>query len=150
MELSLEEQIEQWRSHLRRRQASHSADVEKLEDQLREQIAVLVAAGLTTDEAFMVAAKRVGALDAAGEPRTQARTDAAVAFCFAVAAAVAIKLPALFGVDLDKNESFYLRNVSLFVLPLLTVYFVWKRRRYTGTLGWLGAGFVAAAVFVNI
>ena len=42
----LEEQIDQWRSYLRRRQAIHSVDVAELEDHLREQVAGLVDAGL--------------------------------------------------------------------------------------------------------
>src|ERR671919_292248 len=61
---SLEEQIDRWRSYLRRRQAIHSVDVAELEDHLREQIAVLADAGLATDEAFLVAVKRMGDLDA--------------------------------------------------------------------------------------
>src|SRR5207247_4757465 len=61
---SLEEQIKQWRTYLGRRQAIHSVDVAELEDHLREQIAVLADAGLTTDEAFLVAVKRMGDLDA--------------------------------------------------------------------------------------
>ena len=61
---SLEEQIDQWRSYLRRRQAIHSVDVAELEDHLREQVAGLVDAGLATDEAFLIAVKRLGALDA--------------------------------------------------------------------------------------
>src|SRR6188508_1410399 len=62
--VSLEEQIGQWRSYIRRRSAIHSADVAELEDHLREQIAVLTDAGLATDEAFLVAVKRMGNLDA--------------------------------------------------------------------------------------
>src|SRR5215208_82857 len=62
--VSLEEQIDRWRSYLRRRQAIHSVDVAELEDHLREQVGVLVDAGLTTDEAFLVAVKRLGDLDA--------------------------------------------------------------------------------------
>lgn len=170
--ISLEEQIDQWRSYLRRRQAIHSADVAELEDHLREQVAVLADAGLATDEAFLVAVKRLGDLDAlsrefalehsdrlwkqlvmspseTGEPRTAARTDAIVAFCLAVAAAVVIKMPALAGIQLDENAAFYARNLSLFVLPILAGYFVWKRRLDTSTLRWLAMAFVAAAVVVN-
>ena len=170
---SLEEQIDQWRSYLRRRQAIHSVDVAELEDHLREQVAVLADAGLATDEAFLVAVKRMGALDALSrefarehserlwkqlvvvpsdyeEPRARARTDAVVAFGLAVAAAVAIKVPALFGIRMDQNEGLYARNASLFVLPLLTAYFVWKRRLDTRTLLWLAVAFVAAAVFANV
>jgi hypothetical protein len=171
--VSLEEQIGQWRSYLRRRQAIHSVDVAELEDHLREQVAVLVDAGLATDEAFLVAVKRMGDLDAlsrefarehsdrlwkqlvvspsdSGEPKAAARTDAIVAFCLAVAAAVVIKVPALFGIQLDQDASFYARNLSLFVLPLLTGYFVWKRRLDTSTLRWLAVAFVAAGVFANV
>jgi len=61
--VSLEAQIDEWRSFLRRRQAIHAVDVTELEDHLREQVAVLTDAGLATDEAFLVAVKRMGALD---------------------------------------------------------------------------------------
>src|ERR687897_1210542 len=107
---SLEEQIDRWRSYLRRRQAIHSVDVAELEDHLREQVAALADAGLATDEAFLVAVKRMGGLDAlsrefarehsdrlwkqlvvspsdTGEPKAAARTDAVVTFCLAAAAA---------------------------------------------------------------
>ncbi|HKE13986.1 MAG TPA: permease prefix domain 1-containing protein, partial [Kofleriaceae bacterium] len=119
---ALEDQIDRWRSYLRRRQAIHSVDVAELEDHLREEIAALVDAGLATDEAFLIAVKRMGDLDSlsrefarehsdrlwkqlvvspsdTGETHAAARTDAIVAFSLAVAAALAIKLPALFGVD---------------------------------------------------
>jgi hypothetical protein len=170
---SLEEQIAQWRSYLSRRQAIHDVDVAELEDHLREQLAVLVDAGLDTDEAFLVAVKRMGDLDAlsrefarehsdrlwkqlvlvpsdSGESHTRAQTEAIVALCLAVAAAVLIKVPALFGIQIDENAGFYARNLSLFVLPLLTGYFAWKRRLDARTIAWLGAGFVAAAVFANV
>ena len=172
--MSLEEQIGQWRSYLLRRQAIHSVDVAELEDHLREQVAVLGDAGLATDEAFLVAVKRMGDLDDlsrefasehsdrlwkqlvvvpshdSGDPRAQPRTNAIVAFCLAVAAAMLIKVPALFGIQLDGDAGFYARNLSLFVLPLLTGYFVWKRRLGTGTLRWLALAFVAAGVFANV
>src|ERR671923_2238574 len=129
-DVSLEEQIEQWRTYLRRRQAIHSVDVAELEDHLREQVTALVDAGLAPDEAFLVAVKRMGNLDAlsrefarehserlwkqlvvspsdTGEPRARARTDAIVVFCLAVAAAVLIKVPALFGIQLDQEAGFY-------------------------------------------
>ncbi len=171
--ISLEEQIERWRNYLRRRQAIHPVDVAELEDHLREQVSVLVEAGLAADEAFLVAVKRMGSLDAlsrefarehserlwkqlvvvpsdSGDPRTRPRTDAIVAFCLAVAAAVLIKVPALFGIQLDEDAGFYARNLSVFVLPLLSGYFVWKRRLRASTLRWLVAALVAAGVSANI
>ena len=170
--VSLEEQIDQWRTYLRHRQAIHSVDVAELEDHLREQIAGLTEAGLAADEAFLVAVKRMGDLDTlsrefarehsgrlwkqlvatpadTGVPEAAARKDAFVAWGLAVAAGVAIKVPELFGVSLDGDQSFYFRNLSLFVLPLLTGYFAWKRRLDAVTLRWLAVAFVAAAVIVN-
>src|SRR5688572_2201647 len=83
---------------------------------------------------------------------TSGRRDAIVAFCLAVAAAVATKVPALFGVHLDedKDVGFYARNVPPFVLLLLTGYFIWKRRLDTRTVRWLAVAFVAAGVFANV
>src|SRR5436190_5323066 len=174
--VSLEEQIGKWRSYLCRRQAIHPIDVAQLEDRLREQVAGLLNAGLAIDEAFLVAVKRMGNLDAlcqefarehsdrlwkqlmlvpsdSGELRAHGRKDGIIAFCLAVAAAVAIKVPALFGLQLDEHKAedfgFYARNLSLFVLPLLTGYFVWKRRLGIRTLRWLAMTFLAAAVFAN-
>src|SRR2546430_10803406 len=60
----LEEQIAQWRAYVRRRKALHSPDVEELEGHLRDQLVALSEAGLAGDEAFLVAVKRMGSLDA--------------------------------------------------------------------------------------
>lgn len=170
---ALEEQIEQWRNYLLRRQAIHTVDVAELEDHLREQVANLADAGLDTDEAFLVAVKRMGDLDTlsrefarehsdrlwkqlvvvgsdAGEQRAETRTDALVAFCLAIAAAVLVKIPSLFGLDLDGDAAFYARNATFFVLPLLSGYFVWKRGLGAPIVRWLGAAFISAAVFANV
>lgn len=170
----LEEQINQWRGYLRRRQAIHSVDVAELEDHLRERVAGLMDLGLAPDEAFLVAVKRMGALDAlsrefarehserlwkqlvvapddAGKSQAASRTDAIVAFSLATAAALVLKIPALFfGMEMEHNAGFYARNVSLFVLPFLTAYFAWKRRLDTSVLGGLAVAFVAAGVFANV
>ena len=42
--LALEEQIDLWRSYLRRRQAIQPVDIAELEDHLRQQVTALVAA----------------------------------------------------------------------------------------------------------
>jgi hypothetical protein len=170
---SLEEQVEAWRGHLRRRRDVPAAEIAKLELQLRAEVAGLLRAGLSTDEAFLVAVRRIGRLDPAtgefarersdrgweppgncgdtGESNAAARKEALVAFSFAVLAAMVIKVPALFGIQTtdDAAEGFYLRNASLFVLPCLIGYFVWKWRPAWRTLCWLGLAFAAAAVFAN-
>ncbi len=170
----LEDQIAQWRMYLRRRRAIDGPDVEELEGHLRDQMAALTRAGLAGDEAFLVAVKRMGSLDelsrefarehserlwkqlvigqeAAGEPGKTTRTEAVVVLVLAVAAAAAIKVPALFGLRLGGGDDpFYARNASLFVLPLLTGYFAWKRGLAVATRLWLALSFAAAAVFANV
>jgi len=170
----LEEQIAQWRAYLRRRQALDGPDVEELEGHLRDQVAALTEAGLTAEEAFLVAVKRMGSLDAlsrefarahserlwkqlvvapdAGDESAKtARAETLVVLGLAVAAAVAIKVPALFGLHLGGGaERFYFRNASLFVLPLLTVYFVWKRGSAAESSLWLALPFAGGAVFANV
>jgi hypothetical protein len=171
----LEEQIAQWRTYLRRRQAVHGPDVEELEGHLRDQLAALTEAGLAADEAFLIAVKRMGSLDAlsrefarahserlwkqlvvapdADAPSKTSRTEVLVVLSLAVAAGLAVKLPALFGLPLRPNEevpTFYFRNASLFVFPLLTIYFLWKRESAVASGLWLALPFAAGAVFANV
>ena len=172
---SLEEQIAQWRSTVRRRSALQAGEVATLEGQLRAQIADLSRAGLATEEAFLVAVIRMSNVDTGSrefarersdhvwkqlvvapadsvERRAAARKDAIVAFGFAVLAGVVIKLPELFGISItdDADKSFYLRNASLLVLSCLIGYFVWKRRLAMRTVGWLAGAFAGAVVFANL
>jgi hypothetical protein len=171
----LEEQIAQWRAYLRRRQALHGPDVEELEGHLRDQLVALTDAGLAGDEAFLVAVKRMGSLDAlsrefarahserlwkqmviagdAEKPADTGRTELLVVLSLAVAAALAVKVPALFGLQLSPDAEvppFYFRNASLFVFPLLAVYFMWKRGWNAMGGLWLALPFAAGAVFANV
>jgi len=170
----LEARIAEWRVYLLGHQTIHSADVAELEDHLREQIDGLTEAGLDADEAFLVAVKRMGDLDTlsaefarehserlwkqlvtpgvdVSEAGTDARRDGVVAVALAVLAALLIKLPALFGLDFVDDGTFYARNLSFFVLPVLTGYFAWKRGLLgSAMLRWLGIAFVGAAVFATV
>jgi hypothetical protein len=172
--LPLEAQIAQWREYLRRRRAIEGPDVNELETHLRDQVGALTQAGLTEDEAFLVAVKRMGSLDALSrefalehserlwkqlvivsgtdDGTKSRRTEALVVLSLVAAAAVIVKVPALFGVPLDPNQElppFYLRNASLFVFPLLAVYFMWKRGWNAPSRLWLALAFAAGAVCIN-
>ena len=59
----LEAQFGQWRQYVLRRRALRHFDADELEDHLRGSVDELVAAGLSPDEAFLVAVKRMGNLD---------------------------------------------------------------------------------------
>jgi hypothetical protein len=152
----LEDQITQWREYLRRRAAIHGSDIAELEDHLRSHVMALTGSGLAEDEAFLVAVKRMGSLDAlsrefAREHSERLWKQLVVALLLALAAAVAVKVPELFGLPLSEASApFYLRNASLFVFPLLTIYFVWQRRLDFVTRVWLGLGFVAGALIANV
>jgi hypothetical protein len=171
---TLEEQIGEWRRYLRRQQAIHAPDVEELEGHLRDHVAALVGGGLAVDEAFLVAIKRLGNLDAlsrefarehsvrlwkqlvqtpvaASESGRSAQVETIVVVSLAAAAALAIKLPELFGYHLWRDaQEVYARNLSLFVLPLLAGYFAWKHRIDRMVARWLALPFAAAAVFANL
>jgi hypothetical protein len=177
-EVTLEAQVALWRSHLRGSRAIGTPDAEELEDHLREQIAALEDRGLSEDEAFLVAVKRIGAVDeltrefarehserlwkqlvlsgdrgaaAAGELADSggART-LWVALGLAVVAGAMIKLPALFGIPFDPDASlFYPVNMAFFTLPFIAAYFAWARP--VGTSGRIGLAsvFAGSAVLVN-
>jgi hypothetical protein len=172
---SLEEQIGQWRDYLQRHRAIRSVDVNELEDHLRDQVADLERVGLSEDEAFLVAVKRMGSLDEVsrefarehserlwrqlvldpgvdGAPKEgRSGYELAVVLGLAVASALAIKVPALAGLDLDDDGGFYARNLSLFVLPFLACYFAWKREMgWSASLRLLAPPFVLGAVFANV
>ncbi len=150
---------------------------------MRHHLAELQGVPLSPDEAFLVAAKRVEALDEAlyaiarvpeddrhegpdlapetpgrlwrrlglgseaADPR--ARSEFFTMARLAVAAAVAIKAPELFGVGLESDTEFYSRNLGLLVLPFLAGYLAWKRRLHRRSLTLVGTVFAAPAVFVN-
>src|SRR4026209_474242 len=71
----IEDQIAQWRTYLRRRQAVHGSDVEELEGHLRDQLSALTEGGLDADEAFLIAVKRMGSLDALSREFARAHSE---------------------------------------------------------------------------
>jgi hypothetical protein len=173
---SLEDQIDAWRAHLRGSRAITGSDAEELEDHLREQIASLSAGGLSEAEAFLVAVKRMGAIDAltrefarehsdrlwkqlvlSGDggdggpesPATNGSRKMGVALALAVAAGAAIKLPALFGIDFADAAPFYRLNLGFFTLPFIAAYFAWDRPLPQSRRIWLAAVFALVAVVVN-
>ncbi|MGQ4272294.1 permease prefix domain 1-containing protein [Nocardiopsis changdeensis] len=144
----VEEQIDQWRGFVRRRKAISAADVEEMEDHLRERIADLEANGLDAEEAFLVAVKRMGNLDEVSREFAREHSERlwkqlvlvpeaddgagglarwrelAVMIAFALGAGLAVKLLA----TLVDDEFVLVRNLAFVVLPFLAGWFAWKRR----------------------
>lgn len=168
----LEERIAEWRAYLSRRQAIHTVDIDELEDHLRNQVSDLKDSGLEEEEAFLIAVKRIGDLDALsqeyareyserlwkrlvmppGDGGGEWNREATVAVGLAVAAGVAIKVPEFFGISWDGESDtlWYAHNISLLTLPFLAAFLAWKRA--LPTTGWigLGAAFLAAALVMNL
>ncbi len=166
----MESLIAQWRAHLRRHEAP---DVGEREDLLRDHVAALEDAALADDEVFLIALRRIGESDSASREFARERferlwerpevapegvdddvrserTEFVIVIGLAIAAGLAIKAPEAFGYALEGDDGgFYGRNLSLFVLPMLTGYFAWKRGLSRSTTPWLVLPFVAAAVFAN-
>jgi hypothetical protein len=168
----LEGQIAEWRAYMHRRRELHHTDAEELEDHLRSRITELTGAGLRADEAFLIAVKRMGSLDELsrefarehserlwkqlvlpGEPdalaTARSRRELLVMVLCAAVAALAIKVPSWFGLDLDDDAGFYARNAGLLALPALAAYFAWQRRVGIRVIGVLALLFVLGAVAAN-
>ena len=165
----LESQIAEWRTYVASAPAVNGHDVDELEDHLRHQIAELNTAGLAEDEAFLVAVKRLGDMDAVsrefarehsdrlwkqllgpGEEASPAPSGWVEALVFAVGAAVAIEVARLVAGFPDEEPTWFARNLGLFVLPSLAAYFA--RRRQLDLRGWVvtAVPFVVAALVVNL
>lgn len=69
----LERRIAEWRGYAGRARSIEPAEAEELESHLRDRIEELRGAGLDDDEAFLIAVKRLGAIDAIS--REFARTN---------------------------------------------------------------------------
>lgn len=148
----LEHSIGQWRQFVLRRSVIIEDDADELESHLRDQIDALIANGLHADEAFLIATKRIGNLEAVSQEFSEVHTGRLwrnlvfsheqsswlnaflIALCFAIAAAIFFQVPRLFGFSLEHHEWVYARNISLFCLPVLAAY--WALRRQLGARAW--------------
>jgi hypothetical protein len=167
----LETDIGRWRSAVTRDSAVDSADADELEGHLREQISDLVDVGLSQGEAFQIAVQRLGQVDQLTaefarehgdrlwkQLMTSSADDAgrrpiAAMLGFAALAAIVIQVARLLagisGVG-DPVAPWFLRNLGLFVLPMLAAYFAVQRRLPWSRVVGLGVVVVVLAVAVNL
>lgn len=168
LEPRIEDQIATWRTYVSRGEAIDSRDVDELEDHLRGQIDRLEASGLAPDEAFLIAVKRLGKLDDLSREFAREHSDRLwkqlmfaespteprgsrslwLALGLAVGAALAIKVPALFGISWAPDGDFYARFAALLILPFLAAYFLVTRRASPQTIAIVAVPFVLTAVIM--
>jgi hypothetical protein len=168
---SLESQIAEWRRFVEESPAVDGRDAEELEAHLRDQVADLSAAGLASDEAFLVAVKRMGSvhdlsrefarehsgrlwkqlvLSGGEEDEKETASRWPGVLLFAVAAAVAVQAARLISGFPAQESAWFVRNASLFVLPFLAGWFA--RQRRLALRQWLltAGAIVLAAAVVNV
>jgi len=168
VEESLAAQVKQWRAYLVASQAVLEEDVDELEDHLVAHVGDLTSSGLAPDEAFLIAVKRMGAVDDVArefarehsdrlwkqlligpgrdEPPAETFRQVSTMLGLAVGAAVSILIPRLFEVD----EGVFLRNLGLLVLPFLAGHFAARKRVSRATVAALVGVFGVAALIVNL
>ncbi len=170
----LETQINSWRDHLRARGNFTETDIRELESHLRDEIDDLTSAGLSPDEAFLISVKRLGNADAISneyakvntenlwkhymldplDPASQRqnRQDVVLVVLFALLSGTLIKIPELFGLSIQNQsaELFYLKNISLFVLPFGAAFFLIKRQHDVKTWSIIMGIFALAAIIINL
>ena len=166
---SLESQIAEWRAYVAGAPGVNGQDVDELEDHLRHQIAELGAAGLSEDEGFLIAVKRLGDVDdlsheyarehsgrlwkqlLVGEDEAASSSAGwGAPLAFALAAAVTVQVARLSAGAPDDEPAWLFRNASLFVLPYLAGWLAY--RRGLDARGWALAlaPFALAALVVNL
>lgn len=159
--MSLDQDVDRWRSHVEQRRAISPADVDEMEAHLRDQVSDLMGTGLDEDEAFLVAVRRIGNLDAVSREFAQEHTERLwkqlVAseseprdddLWFALALAVGAGVAARVGLALLGPERAAL-NAAVLVLPFVSALFVRRRRPGRGTVLAAAAAYVVGAVVLN-
>lgn len=163
-------EIGEWRAFAEQSPAVDGRDVEELEGHLRDEIADLTAAGLTADEAFLIAVRRIGSIDEIS--REFARENSGrlwrrlvlpgvsdqdqtenwwrQALVFAIGSAVTFQIACLAAGFPVEESAWLMRNASLFVLPFLAGYFAARRRLSWRQAVVTAAPFALAAVVINV
>ena len=167
---SVEALIAEWRAYVAGAPGVNGRDVDELEDHLRHQIAELNAAGLTDDEGFLIAVKRLGDVDglsrefarehsgrlwkqllvSGDDEPARASSSWFEPLAFAVAAAVAIQVARLAAGFPDEEPTWLARNATLFVLPFLAAYFARQRQLDIRHWALMAVPFGLAAFVVNL
>ena len=175
---TLDTQIAAWRTAVLRSRAVTESDADELEGHLRDQLTDLTAAGLSDDEAFLIAVKRLGQVDALTAEYARAHGDrlwkqlvtpaaaasdsrqsVGVMIAFAAVAIVLLHTArVLAATDTDLSASlfgsptqpWFGRSVSLFVLPVLGAYFAYTRRIARARILTVAAITAAIGLIVNL
>lgn len=148
----LELNIRSWSDHLRARGNFKDTDILELENHLRDEIEDLIKSGLTQDEAFLISVKRLGNVNLISQEyskintenlwkhllldsvdsvsKSQNRRNIILVVIFSLLAGTLVKIPEIFGMHLSDPaaQSFYFKNLALFILPFISIFFIIKHK----------------------
>jgi hypothetical protein len=165
-----------WRAAVERGGAVDGPDADELESHLRDQIAELETAGLTGEEAFQIAVGRLGKVDQLTAEYARehgdrmwkqllppvaldrGRLSIALMLGFATLAAALVLIARFVAASTTSDTEFlggtiapwFVRDLGLFVLPVLAAYFVIVRRVPTRRVIVLVAAVAVLALAVNL
>lgn len=162
--------IARWRTAVTKDSAVDAADADELEGHLREQIADLVAVGLSQQEAFQIAVQRLGQVDQLtaefarehGErlwkqltlptgASTSARSHPLVEMIlFAAFAAVLMQVARILAGLPEDVAPWFVRNFGFFLVPVLAGYFAWRQKRSLRSVLIGAASLALVAVVINL
>lgn len=167
--MDVDTRVAEWRAALTKSRAIDVADADELETHLRDQIDELSAAGLADDEAFLIAVKRLGEVNAvtaefarehgdrlwrqlviAPPAREGGRSSFTAMLVAAGLAVVLIQAGRLLAEGDGPMAQWFVRDLGLLVLPVLAGYFLWVRRAPMRLVLVLAAIVVVLAVVVNV
>ncbi|WP_345751152.1 permease prefix domain 1-containing protein [Microbacterium rhizophilus] len=170
----VETRLADWRGYLLARRTLSPADVDELEDHLRERIADLASRGLDDDEAFLIAMRRMGDVDALSSeyarehsdrlwkqliltpadddgPAPRRRREPLVVIAAGLGAGLALKIAlsiagmTTHGTPDGAAVAAMMRTLALYVAPFLIGYLAWKRRLPARAVAGVALGVAAVA-----
>jgi hypothetical protein len=170
----LELNIHSWSDHLRARGNFKETDILELENHLRDEIEDLIKTGLTPDESFLISVKRLGNINLISQEyskvnsenlwkyllldpidsnaRKENRRNIILVVFFSLFAGTLAKIPEIFGMHFTDQlyQLFYLKNLSLFILPFIAVFFMIKRKLNWKMIASIIGIFCFTAIVINI
>jgi uncharacterized membrane protein len=167
---ALDARIAEWRAAIGRSPALTEPDADELENHLRDQIAELQTAGLTDDEAFLIAVKRLGSVDtltaefarehgdrlwkqlvatSAAPTSTSPSRGIVTMLVFAVVAGALLEGARLLSQIPGGDPDWLPRNASVIVLAVLGAYLAWTHRISIRIAVGLGVVVAVIAILIN-
>ena len=146
--------------------------MQEFEDYLRQEVQNLGTMGLSEEEAFLVGVRRIEDLPSLSETFRRGNThdlwktllsepvdieehrdgirDLIFPIVLAICAGLLTELPRLFGIGFEEGSAFYLKNLSFFVLPFVTIFFIQKRRIPRPALVSVALAFFLSILLTNL